>query len=251
MISKKEISFEKSIPYHIVSRAVEGKKIYANKDDAFRFIFQMYAANVGKPAPNLYRRDIKRAAYAILKGEKIPPKFIIIEHAPLVNFLSFALVINHHHFCLVPNVKNGSSKYLQKLHGGFAKYFNLKYGRKDVLFERQYKIIPVRTSFQLDAVIRYINVKNPLDVYQSGWREEGLKNWQKAFKFLEDYQFSSFPDLFEKRNSKILAPRPILEKYLGKEITKNQTEFINFIKDYLQGKLASYYPLFLEDERYV
>lgn len=247
MISKKEIRFEKSVPYHVISRAVEGKKIYASEEDVLRFIFQMYAANVGSPAFNLHRQDIKKAAWAILNGDKIPSKFIVIEHTPLVNFFSFVLVINHHHFILIPNVENGISKYLQKLHGGFAKYFNLKYNRKDVLFERQYKIIPIQTSFQLDAVIRYINVKNPLDVYQAGWREKGLKDWKKALKFLADYQFSSFPDLFGKRNSKILASKSILEKHLGKEITKHQNEFINFIKDYLQGNLTSYHPLFLEE----
>ena len=95
--------------------------------------------------------------------------------------------------------------------------------------------------------MRYVNVKNVLDVYQPGWQEKGLKDEKEAFKFLNKYQFSSFPDLFGKRNSKILAPRSVLEKYLGKEITESKEEYFNFIKDYLQKKMRSFYSSFLEE----
>ena len=235
MFGRREISFEKAMPFHVITRAVEGREVFKEDDDALRFIFQMYAANVGRPASNLRRQDIKKAAYAILNGEKIPENFIIIKHPPLVYSFSFVLVVNHYHEILVPNVENGISKYMQKGKTGFAMYYNLKYNRKGNLFEKPYKIIPVRTNFQLDAILRYVNAKNVLDVYQPGWKENGLKNKEIAFKFLNKYSFSSFPDLFGDRNSKILAPKEILEKYLGKEITENRAGFLGFIKDYLQN----------------
>lgn len=247
MVTRREISFEKSIPYHIIIRSLEGREVFSKEEDCYRFIFQMYAANIGSPNFNLHRKDIIKAGKALLNGEEISKDLISIKHEPLVNFLSFSLVINHSHFELVPNIENGIPKYMQKLKGGFAKYFNLKYSRKSNLFERPYKIIPIQTNFQSDAILRYINIINPLDVYQPGWREKGLKDWEEALNSLEKYQFSSFPDLFGKRNSKILAPKPILERYLGKEITENQTAFKNFIKDYLNQKLVHYYPLFLEE----
>lgn len=241
------MGFEKSIPYHLLIRAVEKREIFVAEEDCWRFIFQMYAANIGRPAFNLNRRDIIKAAQAILYGEEIPKNFIIIEHPPLVNFFSFILVLTHNHFILVPNTLEGISKYTQKLKTGFAMYYNLKHARHGNLFEKPYKIIPIQTNSQLDAVLRYINVKNVLDVYQPGWQEKGLKDDEKAFRFLNDYQFSSFPDLFGKRNSKILAPRSILEKYLGKEITEQKSEYLNFLKDYLQKNLKSIYPIFLEE----
>ena len=247
MITRREISFEKSIPYHVLCRAVEKREIFSIENDCLRFIFQMCVANIGKPAFNLHRQDIIKAAKSLLVGEEIPKRLVIIEHPPLVNILSFTLVLNHNHFIFSPNVENGIPKYLQKLNGGFAKHFNLKYGRSSNLFARPYKIIPIQTNFQLDAVLRYVNVKNPLDIYQPGWRKIGLKNWEGAFKFLENYQFSSFPDLFEKRNSKILAPHLVLEQYLGKEIIQSKEEFVNFIKAYLQNEMISFYPFFLEE----
>lgn len=246
MVSKRGVQFEKATPFHIISRAIEGKKIFEKEGDRCRFIFQMYVANIGSPAYNLHRQDVKKAAYAILNGEKIPSKFIINQHPPLVNNLSFALVVNHHHFFLLQNIEKGIARYLQKVHGGFAKYFNLKHNRKDILFERQYGIVPIETNFQLDAVIRYINVKNPLDVYQPKWRKEGLKNKKKAFEFLGKYQFSSFPDIAGKRDSQIIATS-LLNEYCGEKFRGTQGEFVNFIKDYLEEDLVSYYPLYLEE----
>lgn len=245
MILKKEISFDKSIPYHVLTRTVEGRKIFVNEEDCYRFIFQMYAANIGRPAPNLFRRDIMKAAKALLNGEEIAKKLIIVEHSPLVNFLSFVLVIDHYHFELVPNIETGISKYMQKLNTGFSMYFNLKHNRKGNLFGKPYKIIPIQTNFQLDAVVRYINVINPLDVYRPGWRKNGLKDKEKALQFLNEYQFSSFPDLFGKRNSKILASEPVRVKYLGQEIKRS--EYINFIEDYLKKKTTLFKPFFLEE----
>lgn len=137
---------------------------------------------------------------------------------------------------------------MQKLKTGFAMYYNLKYGRQTNLFVRPYKIIPVQTNFQFDILLLYVNVKNPLDVYQPDWRKKGLKDDKEALKFLNEYPFSSFPDLFGERKSKILAPREILEKYLGMAITKDKADFLKFIKDYLKENLVEYYPLFLEEE---
>ncbi len=236
--------FEKFIPYHIVSRAVDGRQIFIEEEDALRFIFQMYVANHGRPSFNLHRQDIQKAAHAILNGEDLPGSFIVTEHSPLVDCLSFSLVVNHHHSILISNTDEGISRYLQKLHNGFAKYFNLKYHRQAALFARPYKIVPIKTEFQLSAVVRYINAKNPLDVFQPNWLIDGLKDEKEAISFLHNYQLSSFPDLFGSRSSKILAPSAIIEQYLGKETSRK--EFMEFIKDYLHKNLTSFDPFFLE-----
>lgn len=243
---KKEVVSKEFGIYHIITRAVEGRKIFVAPGECCRSIFQMYAANIGKPAPNLHRKDVMKAGQALLYGEQIPERFIIIEHPPLVNIFSFAQVINHEHFILVPNFENGISKYMQKFKTGFAMYYNLKNKRRGNLFEKPYKMIQIQTDSQLTAVLLYINVKNPLDVYQPGWREEGLKDWKEAFNFLESYQFSSFPDLFGNRESKVLAPKEILERYLGEKIIKDKKEFRSFVEAYLQDKMRRYHSFFLE-----
>ena len=247
MITRREIGWDTTQPYHLITRAVEKREIFKSEEDCCRFIFQMYAANIGRPASNVRRKDLIKAGQALLEGENVSEKFIIIEHPPLVNIFSFVLVVHHPHLILVPNIENAIPKYFQKLKTGFAMYYNLKHGREGNLFEKPYKIVQIETEFQLDAVLRYVNMKNVLDVYQPGWQEKGLKDDEKAFEFLNNYYFSSFPDLFGKRNSRILAPRSEIEKYLGKEITESKEEYLNFIKDYLQKKMTHFYPFFLEE----
>ena len=128
----------------------------------------------------------------------------------------------------------------------YFKHFNLKYNRVGNLFQKPYKIIPIKTNFQLDAIICYINVINPLDMYQPGWRENGLTNRERAFKFLKEYQFSSLLDLFGERNSKIIASRQFMEQFLKEGITQNQEEYLNFIKDFLEKKTQPFNQFFLE-----
>lgn len=244
---KRRITFETNQPYHILSRAIEGREIFAKEEDCYHFIFQMYAANIGKPALNVKQKDVIEAGKAILEGNETSQGLIIVEHDPLVYFLSFVLVVNHDHFELVQNVNNGIPKYMQKLNTSFAKYFNLKNNRKGILFESRYKAIPVTTDFQFSAILRYINIKNPLDVFQPRWREEGLKNKEAAFVFLNNYPFSSFSDLFGNRKSKILAPKEILDKYYGGEFSESKEECNKFVDDYLENQLSDFQPLFLEE----
>jgi hypothetical protein len=240
----RRIFFEKNQPVHIVSRAVEGIKIFSQDENAYRFIFQFYAANLGRRSPSLENKDMVKIGKYLLAGEKIPSKSIIEEHPPFVFVLDFALAVNHYHFYLLPNIENSIPLLLQKTNNGFAKYFNLKHDRKDALFGARYKSVLVKTEFQSDAISRYISIINPLDVYQPGWREEGLKDLDGAFEFLKSYQFSSFPDKIGQRKSLILAPSEIQGKYfphfLNKEIYQES------VKNFLEQKLDSFQPFFLE-----
>jgi len=230
------IFFEKNQPFHIVSRAVEGIKIFKQEEECYRFIFLLQCANLGRRGFNIKGKDIIKSGEALLHGESIPQKFITIQHPPLVRFLDFAFVITHYHLFIVPNVENSVPIFVQKLNNSFAKYYNLKHKRKGALFGDRYKSILVKTELQLDAVSRYVSIINPLDVYQPDWREKGLENWEEAFKFLEDYQFSSFPDKIGKRSSWILAPKEILERY--SVFYKNREECRKFVEEFLEQKSA-------------
>lgn len=237
--------FDNNYPVHIISRAVEGVNIFNNEEDCLRFVFQAYAINVGRPVRNLWRQDIIKVAKAILCGEEISSKFIIKEHQPLVYFLDFALVVNHNHLYLLPNAEDGIPVFIRRLNNGFAQYFNLKHKRKGVLFDGRYRAVITKIQLQADAVSRYISIINPLDVFQPGWREDGLKNKEAAFKFLEDYQFSSFPDKIGKRKSKILAPPEILANYITIS-PENAITYKEFVEEFLTERSSGPNSIYLE-----
>ena len=237
--------FEENQPLHVLSRAIEERKIFEKERDCYRFIFQIYAANIGRPAFNIRRVDIIKTAQAILNGEEPSSKFVIKEYPPLVYLFDFVLPVTHFHFYLLATSKKNLALFMKKLKGGFAKYLNLKNSRQGVVFDGPYKSIQIKNPAQSDALIRYITIINSLDVYQPGWREKGLKNLKEAYDFLKNYQFSSFPDRIGKRRAKILAPDEIFEKYSLK--MGEEKEFEKFVKDFLKQRFNSFNSLFLNN----
>jgi len=138
--------FPKNQALHVVSRSVANTNIFENEDDCCRFIFQVQAANTGTPAPNIKRRNIKRAAEYLLKG-KDPDNLIIKRHEPFVHLLDFSLIKTHYHFFLVQNIENGLVYFMHKLNLAFAKYFNMKYERMGAVFSGTYRAEEVSNNF--------------------------------------------------------------------------------------------------------
>lgn len=231
-MAHKKIIFEKGQPAHITSRAVVNA--FRDRQDCYRLIFQFYAANLGRRNTYISAKDAAKAGQSLLSGETIPEKFIVKEHSPLVDLIDFSLVINHYHLYLLPNIENAVPILMSRLNNGFAKYFNLAHNsRKGAVFGSRYKGVPVGTDFQSYAVSRYVSIMNPLDIFQPGWREDGLKNWKEALEFLNNFEFSSLLDRLGKRHSLILAPEDILEEYSFKV---NSDEFRAFVEEFLKER---------------
>jgi len=221
--------------------------IFRKKEDCCRFIFQFFVANLGRRGTNVYAKDAVKAGEALLRGENIPSKFVIKEHPPLVDLIDFSLVVNHYHFYLLPKTEDAIPILMKRLNDGFAKFFNITHNRKDAVFGSRYKGVVISSDYQSYAVSRYISVINPLDVFQPGWREQGLKNWERAREFLEDYEFSSFLDRIGKRNTKILAPAEILEQYSFGISPKGREEYGEFVEEFLKERQRpDFLSLFLE-----
>lgn len=243
----RKVIFEKGKPAHIISRAVVD--VFRKSEDCYRFIYQFYASNYGKRGFNVYPKDAVKAGQALLYGEKIPSRFFLKEHPPLVSLIDFSLVINHFHFYLVPNIDNATPIFMQRFKNGFAKYFNSAHNRDNTVFGSPYRGIPIENEFQSYAVCRYVNVINTLDVFQPGWREDGLGDWGEALKFIENYEFSSFPDKVGKRNAQILAPKDILNRYSFSAADRmGQEDFREYIKEFLKQRSYGDYDrnIFLE-----
>lgn len=233
-------------PYHIYSRAVDGRKIFEAKEDCSRFLFQMYAANIGSPVPNIHRHDMQEIMQSLLQGGEDAGKLVRVEHEPLVEFFSYALVGDHYHLGIVPTVKEGISKYMQKLNLGFAKYYNLKHGRRGSLFETRFRVAPIRTPRHLKALVHHINVKNVVDVYEPEWEAKGVEDHDDAVRFLKEYPYSSFPDIFHERNSIFLPPlaRQELRKFI--KISGESKEIQEILSEYKENQHSGLRNLFLE-----
>ncbi|OHA62160.1 MAG: hypothetical protein A2117_02115 [Candidatus Wildermuthbacteria bacterium GWA2_46_15] len=236
-MANRNIYFEKRGIYHILTRAVDKKKFFADEKDCLRFVFQMFAANLGMTVSNFLRQNVSNIGRNLLVGREDSFGQTKPSRVSLVHILSFVLVVDHYHLLLALNEDDdGIPRYMQRLNTGFAMYFNLKKNRRGALFESRYKVVSIENERQLNTIIRYINITNPLDVCQPGWRERGVEDRVAAWNFLNKYQFSSFPDIFGKRNSSILASRSVLDEYLGESIIKDRAGLKELAQDYLWQK---------------
>jgi len=113
--------------------------------------------------------------------------------------------------------KGGISKFMLKLESGYAAYFTTKYGvkMKGHFFHDRFKCVHIKTEAQLIAVFVYIHT-NPVALIDPHWKEKGIKNPERAIKFLEEeYRWSSFFDYIGKKNFPSVTQRDFLLQIMG------------------------------------
>lgn len=226
-MSKKRF-FENQRPYHIITRGVDGRKIFMEKADYYRFIYLLYACNFGSPAYNLWRNDVIEAGKTILRGEELPPRFIQKEHPQLVDIIALTLIPNHYHSILEQLEERSLPLFMQKLNGAYSKYFNTKYQREGRLFQGPFKAILITDENYLLRVSRYVHL-NVLDLIQHDWREKGIKDPERTISFLRRYPWSTAADYLGARNSKIITSKGLYNNFFknfNKEGIKDYKEFL-------------------------
>lgn len=135
--------------YHICTHGVDKKNILRDKADYERCLALLKHC--------LPQGVIQ--SYSIAKRLKNE-----IELTPsgrgLVDILGYCLMNNHFHLLIRENIDDGTSLYMQRLLGSYAKYFNLRYKRSGPLFMGRFKAVLVNSDEQLLHVSRYIHL-NP------------------------------------------------------------------------------------------
>lgn len=214
--------------YHIVLRGVGDSLIFKNIDNYYRGIFSLYEFNTTKLITIQKRKEVR----ARLKKQGRGPTPTEAdnnkdERIKLVEVLLFSLMPNHIHLLLRQLKDRGISRFMQKVGGGYATYFNQKYNRKGHLFSK-FRPVLIKTNEQLQNVFVYIHT-NPISLIEPNWKENGIKNPSKVIKFLESYKWSSYQDYIGKKNFPSVTKRDFLLEVIGGE--KRCCEFVeNWIK---------------------
>ncbi len=174
--------------YHILNRAIEGKNLFQQINDYFRFIFGLYELNDKNMVKMKFRisqrKDRKRTGQTRKNTRE-----------QLVEIIAFCLMPNHYHLVARQLVDNGISLFIKKLGNSYVGYFNEKYKRKSrgSIFQGHFKAVHIKTQEQFMNLICYV-FTNPIELLEKEWKEKGVKNPQEAIKFLESYKWFSFPD---------------------------------------------------------
>jgi len=213
----RKINFINDQIYHIYNRGVEKRQLFMSDNDHYRFIHDLFEFNDTAPAGKY--------------SEVRPPTVNIVKRDLLVEILCFCLMPNHFHLILRQLQDGGITQFMKKLGTGYSMYFNEKHERVGSLFQNRFKAILVEDDKYFLQLARYIHL-NPLEMFQSDWEVDGIRDWNKANKFLESYRWSSYPDYIGKKNFPSITSRNLLQQFFKSRI--DHKKFVNqyIIDDY-------------------
>lgn len=219
--------------YHIVMRGVDGRVIFPQEEDSFHFLHDLYEFNDEdavsqdfRHSKNFTRTVPGESVYGNSQRQNGQNRK---ERKLLVEVLAFCLMPNHFHLLLRQIKDNGISKFMRKL-GGYATYINNKYNRQGHLYQGRFKAVYIEDDNQLKNVFVYIHT-NPISLVESNWKENGIKEPEKAIKFLEDYKWSSYLDYIGIRNYPSLTNSDFFINVLG-----GKENCYNCVKDWILYK---------------
>ncbi len=171
--------------YHCYGRGTEKRKIFLEKKDYQRFLHLLFVCNSKK---TIHLSD--------LNDKKFEEIFFIKRDDTLVDIGAYALMTNHFHILLREKQKGGISLFMQKVLTAYTMYFNKKYQRTGSLFESKFKAKHATTDKYLKYIFSYIHL-NCVKIFDSTWREKGIKNMKQVKDFLSTYTYSSYLDYLE------------------------------------------------------
>ena len=207
MLRKKEITKTTGGIFHILNRGVDGRNIFLDEKDYFRFVHNLFEFNDLSPALNTKYYFNQSMDFGNPYNIRKPRKLI-------VEILAFCLMPNHFHLLLKQRGEGNIIKFMRKLGAGYANYFNQKYQRSGALFQGRYKLILVNSEPHFTYLPYYIHF-NPLDLTMPEWRKGKIQNYQKAVEILNFFRWSSHLDYIGKKNFPSVTQRDFLLKFFG------------------------------------
>lgn len=243
---RQTVDLVKNEIYHISYRAVGDSTIFNDTDDHYRAIFSLYEFNDSNPKTIWLRRKQRKAEKKLALRSPSPHQVgVVPERDNFVDILAFCLMPNHIHLLMKQLAENGISKFIQKIGGGYASYFNGKYERKGHLFN-QFKAIHVKDDNQLRNTVTYIHC-NPISLIEPNWKEREINNPKKVLGFLENgYRWSSLWDYLGKPNFVSVASKKFLIEAIGRNAIQQDIKKWIQHKANLKEAINAYKDLFLE-----
>lgn len=210
--------FDNESVYHIYNRGVEKRKLFLDDKDYYRFIHNLYEFNDEQPAENIHYKDPYNPCESYeTKSRKSNERKLLTE------IYAFCLMPNHFHLLTRQLSEKGISNFIHKLSVGYSMYFNKKYERVGGLFQGTFKAVRLENQSHFLYIPHYIHL-NPLDLIEPDWRENQIKNFNKAIDFLESYRWSSYLDYIGKKNFPSIIQKDFLsDLFVTPENFKKET----------------------------
>ena len=183
---ERKVKFVPGEYYHLFSRGVEKRKIFLDKNDYERFLVLLYILN---------QSEHFHVSNFLNKGQKnILDLYKQERGKSLVSILAYSLMPNHFHLVVQEIIEGGISTFMMKLLTAYSMYFNIKYERSGPLFVHPFRSEYIGDDAYFRYLFAYVHL-NCIELFEKGWKENGIKNQKRAREFLENYRYSSYQDL--------------------------------------------------------
>lgn len=220
-VMQRKFVFSEGEFYHIYSRGVNKSDVFLSDQDRNRFTNLLFLCNSQK---SVVFEDIKR----VTQGRSLPI-YNFDRGDSIVDIVAYCLMPNHFHLLLYEKKSNGISIFMKKLLTAYSSYFNKINERTGPLFEGRFKARHADKDEYLKYLFSYIHL-NPVKLVESGWKEEGIKDKDRAQRFLEEYRYSSYPEYAQ---GLARPERLILNKEVAPEYFESGVDFDDFISEWL------------------
>jgi len=219
---ERKITFSVGEYYHIYNRGNDKRIIFIDNTDYLRFLTLLYISN---------NTEAVHISNLVNQGDSLVKIMKMQREDTLVDIGAYCLLPNHFHLLVKEKKENGITKFMGKMSTGYSMYFNKKNERTGKLFEGTFKSVHADVDVYLKYLFSYIHL-NPIKIIDPNWKEEGIKDKNKAKEFLREYVFSSYMDYLG-------ADRPesgIINKQAFPDYFSTQQDFNYTINDWLSFK---------------
>jgi len=184
--------------YHIYNKRIGTEPIFKSQRDYIRFLFLLLFFQSKYSIQNTRRQVDHYEKKGWFNVDETIISQILKDR--MVEVVAFAIMPTHFHILLSEVVEGGTSRYMQKIQAGYAKYSQLKYGHSGHLFRGSYGAKRILDNNQLLYLSTYIH-RNPREL--KGWSGQEHK-----------YYWSSCPDyLSVNRWGVLLKNNIVLEQF--------------------------------------
>jgi putative transposase len=211
--------------FHILNRGVEQREIFYSDKDYLRFAHNLRDFN------NLRLSLPYRIRRSGQVGQQVGQTLSDELRQETVDLFCWCLMPNHVHCFAQEKTKKGASLFSQKIFGGYTKYINEIRDRHGVLFQGRSKIILIERDEHFFHLPFYI-MANPVSLIEPEWRERGIKNLERVINFLENYHWSSFPDLIGRNNFPETINKSLFYELFETTGERFRNDFIEWLRSY-------------------
>lgn len=205
---------------HVIKRGARGMNIVREESDYWRFLRMIFLLN-DKHFDRYWRDGNLNDIFS--RPEHLPPR------EPIVEVVAYTLLPNHFHLVLHEVLEGGTTLFMKRLGQSMTNHSNEKYGEKGSLFQGSYRSKTINEDQYLRYAAIYVMVKNTFELYPEGGLLSAQHNFDEAWRWAEQYNFSSLGDYSGARDNS-----PILNKGLLGEIFTPET-FKVFSRDVILG----------------